>query len=259
MPLERREFLKLGGLGAITATMGCGRDKAEERGGSVASADHTLRIAPGLIELAPDRIIATTLYNGQFPGPLLRMREGRPVTIDLHNDTDTPEQLHWHGQFVPVEVDGAAEEGTPFIPAHGQRRIAFTPGPAGVRFYHTHSFAGPDLRAGQYGGQVGIVYIEPAYHLIQFRYGFIDFLAFDSPKLFADLQEEAFLDLILSRQPYPAGVQRLGVPGLDECFGFVPLLALGGKEDGVYLDRGGLWEHIAVITQYAGPPTPRPR
>jgi hypothetical protein len=102
-----------------------------------------------------------------------------------------------------------------------------------------------------------IVYIEPAFHLIQFRFGVIDFLAFDSPKLFADLQEEAFLDLILSRQPYPAGVQRLGVPGLDECFGFVPLLALGGKEDAAYLDRGGLWEHIAVITQFAGPPAPR--
>jgi hypothetical protein len=104
-----------------------------------------------------------------------------------------------------------------------------------------------------------IVYIEPAYHLIQFRYGVIDFLAFDSPKFFADLQDETFLDQILARQPYPAGVARLGVPGLDECFGFVPLLALGGKEDAANLDRGGLWEHIAVIIRFAGPPAPRRR
>jgi FtsP/CotA-like multicopper oxidase with cupredoxin domain len=62
---------------------------------------------------------------------------------------------------VPVDVDGSAEEGTPFIPAYGHRQITFTPGPAGVRFYHTHNFAGPDLRVGQYGGQVGIVYVEP--------------------------------------------------------------------------------------------------
>jgi FtsP/CotA-like multicopper oxidase with cupredoxin domain len=44
---------------------------------------------------------------------------------------------------------------------HGQRRIVFTPGPAGFRFYHTHNRAGANLAAGQYSGQVGPVYIEP--------------------------------------------------------------------------------------------------
>ena len=83
------------------------------------------------------------------------------MVVDLVNDTDIPEQLHWHGQTVPVDVDGAAEEGTPYIPARGARRIAFTPGPAGLRFYHTHLMAGDDLSMGQYSGQVGPVYIEP--------------------------------------------------------------------------------------------------
>jgi FtsP/CotA-like multicopper oxidase with cupredoxin domain len=83
----------------------------------------------------------------------------------VHNNTDTPEQLHWHGQFVPVDVDGAAEEGTPFIPPHGSRRISFTPGPSGLRFYHTHVRAGADLSAGQYSGLVGPVYIEPKQHI----------------------------------------------------------------------------------------------
>ena len=77
--------------------------------------DYTIRIGTGLVELSPNHIVATTLYNNQFPGPLLRLREGRPVTVEIHNDTDTPEQLHWHGQLVPADVDGAAEEGTPFI------------------------------------------------------------------------------------------------------------------------------------------------
>jgi FtsP/CotA-like multicopper oxidase with cupredoxin domain len=63
--------------------------------------------------------------------------------------------------MVSADVDGAVEEGTPFIPAHGMCRIAFTPGPAGFRFYHTHNRAGADLHAGQYSGQVGPVYIEP--------------------------------------------------------------------------------------------------
>jgi FtsP/CotA-like multicopper oxidase with cupredoxin domain len=126
-------------------------------------ADYTLHIKSSAIEIAPKRIISATTYNGQFPGPLLRFKEGRQVTVDIHNDTDTPEQLHWHGQKVSVDVDGAAEEGTPFIPAHGKRRIAFTPSPAGFRFYHTHNRAGADLAAGQYGGEVGPVYIEPAH------------------------------------------------------------------------------------------------
>ena len=92
------------------------------------SADYTLHIKTSPVEIAPKRIISTTTYNGQFPGPLLRFKEGQRVTVDIFNDTDSPEQLHWHGQKVPVDVDGAAEEGTPFIPAHGKRRIAFTPG-----------------------------------------------------------------------------------------------------------------------------------
>ncbi len=124
-------------------------------------ADYTIRIGASPVEIASKRIVSTITYNGQFPGPLLRFKEGQPVTVDIHNDTDTPEQLHWHGQTVPIEVDGAAEEGTPYITARGQRRITFTPGPAGLRFYHTHNRAGADLAAGQYSGQVGPVYIEP--------------------------------------------------------------------------------------------------
>jgi FtsP/CotA-like multicopper oxidase with cupredoxin domain len=90
-------------------------------------ADHTIRIKVSPIEIARNRIISTTNYNGQIPGPLIRLKEGQPVTIDIFNHTDVPEQLHWHGQMVPVDVDGAAEGGTPYIPAHGKRRITFTP------------------------------------------------------------------------------------------------------------------------------------
>jgi FtsP/CotA-like multicopper oxidase with cupredoxin domain len=163
--LDRRDLLKLGllsalapGRGALAASPHGRQQQTDTR------ADYTIRIGTGLVELGPDKIISTTLYNGQFPGELLRFREGTPVTVEIHNDTDTPEQLHWHGQSVPPDVDGAAEEGTPFIPPHGSRRITFTPGPAGLRFYHTHVHAREDLAKGQYGGQVGPVYIEPKQH-----------------------------------------------------------------------------------------------
>src|SRR5438067_13349544 len=93
--------------------------------------------------------------------PLLRLREGQQVIVDVHNDTDTPELVHWHGQMIPSDVDGTAEEGSPFVPAHGMRRIAFVPKPSGFRFYHTHVVARGDLNRGTYTGQAGPVYIEP--------------------------------------------------------------------------------------------------
>ena len=123
--------------------------------------DCTLDIREGLIEIGKNRLISTTTYNGQFPGPLLRFREGERVTVEIHNHTDVSEQLHWHGQKVPVDVDGAAEEGTPSILPSSSRRISFVPQPSGLRFYHTHLRAGGDLNRGQYTGQVGPVYIEP--------------------------------------------------------------------------------------------------
>jgi FtsP/CotA-like multicopper oxidase with cupredoxin domain len=151
--VSRRDFLKTAGIVASTSRL---------RGET--PADYTLTIATTPIELAPNRIVSITTYNGQFPGPLLRLKEGKRVTIEIHNETDTPEQLHWHGQFVSPDVDGAVEEGTPFIPPHGHRTISFVPKPSGFRFYHTHVHAGANLAAGQYSGLVGPVYIEPKQH-----------------------------------------------------------------------------------------------
>ena len=82
--------------------------------------------------------------------------------MDVFNDTDMPEQLHWHGQMVPVDVDGASEEGTPFIPAHGKRRDHFHAASRRACASITRTIArAPILHAGQYSGQVGPVYIEP--------------------------------------------------------------------------------------------------
>ena len=155
---SRREFLRTAGLAAGALMVS---SKHLFSAGAEAAADYAVRIKAAPIEIAPNQTLSTITYNGQFPGPLVRFQEGREVTVEISNETDTPEQLHWHGQKVSTEVDGAAEEGTPYIPAHGHRRITFTPNPAGLRFYHTHDRAGADLSAGQYSGQVGPVYIEP--------------------------------------------------------------------------------------------------
>ena len=163
MGMFRRDFMKVSAAAAAGTLLPTASSQTSEipRQTEDKSADYTIKIGVSPIEIAPDRILSLVSYNDQFPGPLLRFKEGQPVTVDIINNTDTPEQLHWHGQKVPVNVDGAAEEGTPYIPAHGKRRITFTPNPAGFRFYHTHNRAGSSLFAGQYSGQVGPVYIEP--------------------------------------------------------------------------------------------------
>lgn len=162
---SRRQFLKQVSLAAAAAAVAprgfAGLAREQTASSEQLKADYTIRIQASPVEIAPNHIVSTITYNGQFPGPLIRFREGVPALVDIYNDTDTPEQLHWHGQTLPVDVDGAAEEGTPYVPAHGMRRVSFTPRPAGLRFYHSHNRAGADLYAGQYTGQAGPVYIEP--------------------------------------------------------------------------------------------------
>ncbi|MBZ5513758.1 MAG: multicopper oxidase domain-containing protein [Acidobacteriia bacterium] len=125
-------------------------------------ADVTIRIGTVLVELAPHRIISTVGYNGSVPAPVIRLREGRPVNVELINETDTPELVHWHGQFLPSEIDGAAEEKSRFVPAHGVIRYTLVPRPAGTRWVHTHVGARADLHRSTYTGQFGFVLVEPA-------------------------------------------------------------------------------------------------
>lgn len=169
--LDRRELMRLGGIGLagtaasrlpLLAQSGTGSgmtmppaSKAPDR-----KADYTLRIAPVTVELDRSHILSTIGYNGVAPGPVLRMREGRPVTVDVINDTDTPELVHWHGMLIPPEVDGTEEEGSPYVAARGRRQFQLTPGPAGSRWYHSHAMAMDDLHKGAYTGQFGFVYVD---------------------------------------------------------------------------------------------------
>lgn len=158
----RRSFLA--GAGALLT--GCGRAPAPASPENSASlptgpADVTLRIAPVLVDIAKDHTVSTVGYNGQAPAPLVRLREGVPVTIDLFNDTDAPEFVHWHGQVIAADVDGAPEEKSLAVPAHGHLRYRLTPQPAGARFVHSHVMPMSDLSRGTYSGQFGFVYIEP--------------------------------------------------------------------------------------------------
>lgn len=159
--MDRRQFLTVASGAALQMGARAILPNVAGADQSDAKADFTLRIAPVSVELAPGKIMKTVGYNGTVPGPLLRMREGVSTTVAVFNDTDTDELVHWHGLMVPSEVDGAAEEGTPPVPAHGQRRYTFIPKPSGTRWYHTHNPAGTDLTQGMYSGQFGFLYIDP--------------------------------------------------------------------------------------------------
>lgn len=123
-------------------------------------ADYTLRISPVTVELDRSHILSTIGYNGIAPGPVLRMREGKPITVEVVNDTDTPELVHWHGMLIPPEVDGTQEENSPLVPPRGSHRFQLTPGPAGSRWYHSHVMAMDDLHKGAYTGQFGFVFVD---------------------------------------------------------------------------------------------------
>ena len=163
--MDRRDFLISGlaslGLPAVGSLPLLSPDTNDK---SADQTSVTLRITPISLAIGPGKVIKTVGYNGSAPGPILRFREGKPVTVDVFNDTDVAETVHWHGQLIPSAVDGSVEEGTPDVPAHGHRRYRFTPKPAGTRWYHTHSMAHADLSRAGFSGQYGFAIIEPARH-----------------------------------------------------------------------------------------------
>jgi len=163
MSTTRRSFLSQATLGTGLLLTNCNRPGPPEAPAEtpVGPADVTLHIGGVLVDIAKDHTISTTGYNGSVPGPLIRLREGVPVTVDLFNDTDAPELVHWHGQIIPAEVDGAEEEKSLAVAAHGHLRYRLTPSPAGARFVHTHVMPMSDLARGTYTGQFAFVYIEP--------------------------------------------------------------------------------------------------
>ena len=152
--LTRRRFNQLSGLAAGSLAIP----------GAIRAAtlpDISLLIAPYTLEASPKHHIKTLAYNGQVPGPLFRMREGQQQTVEIRNLSSDEEIVHWHGLFLPSNIDGAMEEGTPMIAPGSSAHYTMTPEPAGFRWYHTHTSAGKDLTKAQYGGLHGFLLIEP--------------------------------------------------------------------------------------------------
>src|ERR1700689_1342359 len=117
--MKRRRFLQLAASAAAGAVV-------EHSSALPSSAGQfSLRIAPVSVELAPGIVVHTTGYNGQSPGPLLRMREGIPATVTVTNAIEVPELVHWHGLHLTSAAPAATEEGGPMIAPATTRTYRF--------------------------------------------------------------------------------------------------------------------------------------
>ena len=157
-PFTRRGLLLGAGAAALTGR----RSVRAQTAPPSATVDHTIRIAPVSLEIAPGKVLKTTAYNGSVPGPALRLREGKPVAIKVINESGYPNLIHWHGLMIPSLQDGATEEGSPIIPPGDSLLYTFTPKPSGTRWYHSHAMAMADLTRSTYSGEFGFLIVEPA-------------------------------------------------------------------------------------------------
>jgi FtsP/CotA-like multicopper oxidase with cupredoxin domain len=159
--VKRRDFL-LHGPSALAGAFSLSRSLpllAQAR----PLADYTVRIAPIHLEIAPGKTVKTTAFNGRVPGELIRVPEGKQIAIDVVNETEVPDIVHWHGLHIPAEEDGASEEGSPMCAPHGGiQRYTYAARPAGFRWYHSHTYAGHNLDRSTFTGEFGFLMIDPA-------------------------------------------------------------------------------------------------
>jgi plastocyanin len=108
-------------------------------------------------EIMPGTTARVWAYNGQMPGPEIRVREGDLVRITLRNQLPVGTTIHWHGVNLPPEMDGpvglnqaAVEPGEEFV-------YEFVATPAGTRWYHSHADPTAQIALGLYGSLI----VEP--------------------------------------------------------------------------------------------------
>lgn len=144
--MKRRHFLQLAASAAAGAMV--------EHASALPSSDNSLslRIAPATVELAPGIVVRTIGYNGQVPGPVLRMREGAYATVSVTNATHAPERMQWYGLDQPNATSAANHA---IIEPGATRTYRFTPAVSGTRWYHSQSATPANSAAS------GFLLIEP--------------------------------------------------------------------------------------------------
>ncbi|MFC7393464.1 T6SS immunity protein Tdi1 domain-containing protein [Scopulibacillus cellulosilyticus] len=98
-----------------------------------------------------------------------------------------------------------------------------------------------------------IIWSNNYVRLLNYRRGIVKTILFTFDFFFQNIKDEDFRIEDLDWMPYQEAVEKNGIPKYEECFGYVPLLGIGGSEKVENLQRVKLKEHIYLITQFMGP------
>lgn len=123
--------------------------------------EFTLTAEPVAWEYASGKTITAWAYNGQVPGPEIRVREGDKVRIKLVNKLPKATTVHWHGINVPYTMDGVPGVSQEAVKSGETFTYEFTTIPAGTHFYHTHGSAHADEAQQMDMGLSGAFIVEP--------------------------------------------------------------------------------------------------
>jgi FtsP/CotA-like multicopper oxidase with cupredoxin domain len=117
-----------------------------------------LRIAP-VAKRVGDDTVRMLAYNGSIPGPVLRVRQGAQVAVEIENQGDMENTVHWHGLRLDNRYDGTAQTQAPIQVGGRFTAVIKCPDP-GAYWYHPHIRSDYGIEMGLYGGIV----VEPADH-----------------------------------------------------------------------------------------------
>ncbi len=109
-------------------------------------------------EIAPGVTVPAITYNGQVPGPLIRVTEGDTLRVTITNELDQATAIHWHGLHVPNSMDGVPPLTQAPIEPGASFTYEFPASHAGTFMYHSHLNATEQIDRGLYGTLI----IDPA-------------------------------------------------------------------------------------------------
>lgn len=90
-------------------------------------------------EVSPGKTVQAWTYNGQVPGPWIRVEPGDKVKLNLKNNLPISTDIHWHGIDVPFEQDGVAPITQDYIRPLDTYTYEFTvQDHPGMGMYHAH-------------------------------------------------------------------------------------------------------------------------
>ena len=102
-------------------------------------------------EVYPGESVEAWGYNGQYPGPEIRVTEGDKVRLTLTNDLPEATTIHFHGLDVPNDQDGVPGITQPDVQPGETWTYEFVVERVGTSVYHTHSNTAKQLAKGLFG------------------------------------------------------------------------------------------------------------